>query len=137
MANLLSDAEQCMQKLPEILQESLTQGEEPREARCVLNFALRKGLAWPWPAPVLLLGRSLGSAVATHLLGTMAETWIRFARLVHCSWKSLRRTACAVLEIVTIVLACACICLHLSCSSSVGFGLTMLPWSGFGFLLGK
>ncbi|CAE7227954.1 abhd13 [Symbiodinium sp. CCMP2456] len=53
MANLLSDAEQCMQKLPEILQE--------------------KGLAWPWPAPVLLLGRSLGSAVATHLLGTMAD----------------------------------------------------------------
>ncbi|CAE7461246.1 WAV2 [Symbiodinium natans] len=53
MANLLSDAEQCMQKLPDIIRQN--------------------GLTWPWPAPVVLVGRSLGSAVATHLIGLMPD----------------------------------------------------------------
>eukprot|EP00434_Breviolum_minutum_P008171 symbB.v1.2.007205.t1/scaffold439.1/size205343/8 len=53
MANLLSDAEQCIEQLPVLL----------------------KGhhLPWPWPAPILLMGRSLGGMVATHLIGCMPD----------------------------------------------------------------
>ncbi|CAJ1420537.1 unnamed protein product, partial [Effrenium voratum] len=53
MANLLSDAEQCMEQLPLLLK--------------------KHGLRWPWPGPLLLMGRSLGGMVASHLISTQPE----------------------------------------------------------------
>merc|ERR1719356_844704 len=50
---LAPDAADCMLQLPELLR--------------------RYQLPWPWPAPVVLMGRSLGSAVAGSLIGRMPD----------------------------------------------------------------
>jgi len=49
MGCLTKDPVMCMRKLPELLE-------------------MHK-LPWPWPAPLILMGRSLGSAVAGRLIG--------------------------------------------------------------------
>mmetsp|Transcript_69977 Transcript_69977/g.161873 ORF Transcript_69977/g.161873 Transcript_69977/m.161873 type:complete len:262 (-) Transcript_69977:64-849(-) len=50
---LTKDPAACMRELPATLQ--------------------RHGLAWPWPAPVILMGRSLGSVVACSLVAKFPD----------------------------------------------------------------
>merc|ERR1712183_1104398 len=53
MVRLTKDAEACTLKLQSIL--------------------ARHQLPWPWPAPVIIVGRSLGSVVATSLVGKFPD----------------------------------------------------------------
>jgi len=51
--NLTRDPDACIRKLPNLLK--------------------RHGLPWPWPAPVVLMGRSMGGPVAASLIGKFPE----------------------------------------------------------------